>query len=70
MAEPIKILLVEDNPGDTRLIRKMLSQENSLPHHIESMETLSEGLERLEDGNINVILFRISLLTLPDRWRK
>ncbi|MFQ5882987.1 MAG: GAF domain-containing protein, partial [Candidatus Methylomirabilales bacterium] len=61
--KPIKVLLVEDNPGDARLIREMLAEVKSTPFDLETTDRLSTGLERLAAGGIDVVLLD---LLLPD----
>src|SRR5438132_3559594 len=60
--DPIGILLVEDNPGGTRLIREMLA-ERGAAFQMEAVERLATGLERLTTGRFDVVLLD---LTLPD----
>jgi signal transduction histidine kinase/CheY-like chemotaxis protein len=63
IAEPIKVLLVEDNAGDARLIRLMLA-EGDLPGYAATHVTcLGEALERLSAVSPAVILLD---LNLPD----
>jgi predicted heme/steroid binding protein/uncharacterized membrane protein/ActR/RegA family two-component response regulator len=59
--EKIKILLIEDNPGDARLIKEMLAEEKSVLFDLDWKDTLSKGLERLAQGGIDVILLDLSL---------
>jgi len=59
----IRVLLIEDNPGDARLILEMLSEVADVPLETEHVERLSTGLERLDEGGIDVVL---SDLSLPD----
>ena len=59
---PIKVLLIEDNPGDARLIREFLYEAGS-GYELEHVETLSSGIERLEKGNLDIVLLD---LRLPD----
>jgi signal transduction histidine kinase/DNA-binding NarL/FixJ family response regulator len=56
----LKVLLVEDSPEDAGSVQEALSEE---PIIIEWASQLSEGLEKLEDGSIDVVLLD---LTLPD----
>ena len=63
IAEPIKVLLVEDNAGDARLIRLMLA-EGDLPGYAATHVTcLGEALECLSTISPEVILLD---LNLPD----
>ncbi|TET79246.1 MAG: HD domain-containing protein [Candidatus Cloacimonadota bacterium] len=59
----IKVLLIEDNPGDVGLIRGMLAEVRDDQLDLEYVERLSTGLERLSEGGIDVLLLD---LTLPD----
>jgi len=56
-------LLIEDNPGDTRLIREMLAEIEPSDFEMEWADSLRGGLRRLSRGGIDVILLD---LTLPD----
>ena len=58
--ESIKILLIEDNPGDARLIKEFLGETGTV-FELDWVESLSQGLDHL-DGK-NAILLD---LTLPD----
>ncbi len=57
----LQVLLIEDNPGDAHLIREMLGQDNRVDLHLESVDRLSEGLERLSLGGVDVLLLDLSL---------
>lgn len=59
--EPIRILLVEDNPGDARLIREMLAEAGGALFDLEWADRLSAGLERLAAGGIAVVLLDLGL---------
>ena len=61
-ASPVRILLVEDNPGDVVLIEETLAQRHGA-FALESVERLSAALARLSIGGIQVVLLD---LTLPD----
>jgi PAS domain S-box-containing protein len=61
--DTIKVLLVEDNPGDVALLNVMLSEESGEQVSIETASRLSEAVERLDRGGIDVVLLD---LTLPD----
>ncbi len=57
----IKVLLIEDNPGDVRLIREMLSEVPDTTIELECAGDLSSGLKCLADGGIDVLLVDLSL---------
>ncbi len=58
-----KILLIEDNPGDARLVQVMLSEvdDPTFSFDIECAAKLSTGLEFLAKNKVNVILLDLSL---------
>jgi signal transduction histidine kinase len=59
---PIAALLIEDNPGDARLIREMLRDiDSGAPVTLTQVGRLSEGLQRLADGGTDVVLLDLSL---------
>ena len=58
---PMKILLIEDNPGDARLIREMLADAGGQGFAIEWVSRLAEGLERLGRGGIDLVLLDLGL---------
>jgi signal transduction histidine kinase len=59
--KPLTVLLIEDNPGDVRLIRQMLSQARSPPVTLECVDRLEAGLARLAAGGVDVVLLDLSL---------
>ncbi|RQG95303.1 bacterio-opsin activator domain-containing protein [Natrarchaeobius oligotrophus] len=73
--DTIRILLVEDNPGDARLIEEMLKETDELAQRIGSSESgaqttetirekrLEDGIETLRSEPIDVVLLD---LNLPD----
>ena len=58
--QPVQILLIEDNPGDARLIKEFLG-ETGRAFELDWVDSLSKGLKRL-DGKDAILLD----LTLPD----
>jgi Flp pilus assembly CpaE family ATPase len=63
MSQPVvRVLLVEDNPGDALLISEMLSESggNALFRIVQAQSLLS-GLDRLSRGNIDLVLLDLSL---------
>ncbi|MDO9532529.1 MAG: response regulator, partial [Deltaproteobacteria bacterium] len=61
MAETTKVLLVEDNPGDARLIQEMLMEAGGDGFELEWVSQLSEGLERLSTGKVDLVLLDLGL---------
>jgi len=59
---PVRILLIEDNTGDARLFQELLAEARA-PFTIEHVRKLSEALDRLTHGGIDVVM---SDLSLPD----
>jgi signal transduction histidine kinase/GGDEF domain-containing protein len=59
----IQVLVIEDNPGDFRLIQEMLLEVKDKFFNVELVENLSKALERLKLGGIDVVM---SDLGLPD----
>jgi signal transduction histidine kinase/DNA-binding response OmpR family regulator/signal transduction protein with GAF and PtsI domain len=58
---PTRILLIEDNPDDARLLRKMLIEARRFPFDLQHADRLSAGLERLADDDVDVVLLDLSL---------
>lgn len=63
MPKPIKVLLIEDNPGDERLAREALMDGGTTEFVMEHAADLAGGLMRLAEGGIDVV---VSDLGLPD----
>ena len=59
--EEIHILLIEDNPGDARLIEEMLAEAASTQFSLKHSASLSEGLVSLSENTHNVILLDLGL---------
>lgn len=58
---PLRVLLVEDNPGDARLIQEWLTEETGGKFSIERVAKLSSGLDRLAAGGIDAVLLDLGL---------
>jgi len=59
----MKILLIEDNPGDVRLIKEMLNEIRDFSFELECFQQLSDGLTRLAKPGIDIVIID---LFLPD----
>ncbi len=61
-AQGQKVLLIEDNPGDARLIEILLDESDFTNFYIDRKETLKEGLEALDNYNgYEAVLLDLSL---------
>lgn len=58
---PIKVLLIEDNPADSRLIWEMLNEVSNVSFEAKCTERLSTGLGILVREGIDVVLLDLSL---------
>ena len=63
MEKNIKILLIEDNPGDTYLIEDHLEEFANFSYELKNVGTLNEALSILKEQPFDVIF---SDLSLPD----
>ena len=58
---PMRVLLIEDSPGDARLIREMLGEAPGASFAVEHADRLSAGLERLAAGGFDLVLLDLGL---------
>ncbi|HKW83253.1 MAG TPA: PAS domain-containing protein [Burkholderiaceae bacterium] len=59
--EPIRVLLIEDNPADARLIELMLAEATALSFQFSWVDNLTDGMERIRGGGIDVVLLDLGL---------
>jgi two-component system, cell cycle response regulator len=59
--EQIRVLLVEDNPGDARLIREALKDALNFEFHLQHVERLGDALRYLVEESYGVVLLDLSL---------
>lgn len=57
----LSILLVEDNPGDRRLICEMLAEARSVTFDIKHADRLQAGLEHLGGNRVDIVLLDLGL---------
>lgn len=57
----IRVLLIEDNPGDVRLIQKVVVDNNGTRFDLIFADRLKKGLEYLANGGIDVVLLDLGL---------
>ena len=65
-SKPIDLLLIEDNPEDLLLTKRMLGKAEHASFNISHADSLSAGIQRAIEGSLDVIL---SDLNLPDSPR-
>ncbi len=61
--EQIRVLLIEDDPGDADLLQEILDQDKDNPFVIDWVDRLQHGLQQLSQREFDLIL---SDLSLPD----
>ena len=57
----VRVLLIEDNPGDAGLVRAMLAESPGVEFRIEWVQALLPAMVRLGRGEIDMILLDLSL---------
>lgn len=57
----LELLLVEDNPGDARLLEETLQEASSVKFDITVVEQLSSALEKLENKSFDIVLLDLTL---------
>ena len=59
---PWEVLLVEDNPGDVRLLREALAEANDTEEfRLSHVDRLDSALQRLAEGGVDIVLLDLSL---------
>jgi diguanylate cyclase (GGDEF)-like protein/PAS domain S-box-containing protein len=61
--EPIRVLLIEDSPGDARLVEIYLSQPAAPKYELTHCSLFEDGIERLGKDEFDIVLLD---LNLPD----
>jgi two-component system cell cycle sensor histidine kinase/response regulator CckA len=59
--QPVTVLLVEDNPGDARLILELLGDLQSQAFDLERVDRLDDGIARLARAGVDVVLLDLGL---------
>src|SRR3989442_13822075 len=59
------VILIEDNPGDARLIREMIAEDPRAPFTVHFADRLAKGLEHLSAGETALVILDLSL---PDSF--
>jgi two-component system cell cycle sensor histidine kinase/response regulator CckA len=61
VSEPLRVLLVEDNPGDADLITELLSDDDRIAFDLDHADRLTKALQILEQGQVDIILLDLGL---------
>src|ERR1043165_4191824 len=64
-AQELKVLLIEDNPGDAFLMKFYLGESTSPLFHVSHAETVKAALDLLAENTFDIIL---SDMNLPDSF--
>jgi signal transduction histidine kinase/HPt (histidine-containing phosphotransfer) domain-containing protein/BarA-like signal transduction histidine kinase len=59
--EPIRVLLIEDSPGDARLVEIALAETRAARFAVEHAARLEQGLAMLRAGSFHAVLLDLSL---------
>jgi PAS domain S-box-containing protein len=67
-----RVLLIEDNPGDARLMREYLNDPAGASFVLDHVTALADGLARLAQGGIDLVLLDLSLpdSPMPETFRR
>lgn len=57
---PIRVLLIEDNPGDVRIVQEALADDGA-SFEVEPVSRLSDGLDRLDPARHDAVLLDLGL---------
>ena len=58
---PLRVLLIEDNAGDVRLLRALLDEMPDQPFRLELVKSLAAALARLTRGGVDALLLDLGL---------
>jgi DNA-binding NarL/FixJ family response regulator len=57
----LRLLLVEDNPRDARLVDLALGETDGIAYRLEVAPNLAEGVRRLLEGGVHLVLLDLGL---------
>lgn len=59
--DALRLLLVEDNPRDARLLDLALGETDGVAYRLEVAPNLAEGVRRLLEGGVHLVLLDLGL---------
>jgi len=65
MAKQVKVLLIEDNPGDARLVIEALAEAASPTFKVSHVSRFVDGLQLLDKQHFDVVLLDLMLEDTP-----
>lgn len=63
-----RLLLIEDNPGDARLLKTLLKAVQNPSIHIVWASKLFEGIQHLSSEEFDIVLTNLNLLDSVGLW--
>ncbi|MCG8325514.1 MAG: diguanylate cyclase, partial [Thiotrichales bacterium] len=60
-AKPIRVLLIEDNPGDARLLQEMLKTVPGVTYMITHVISIRDAIEQIQQARFDIVLTDLSL---------
>jgi signal transduction histidine kinase len=57
----LSVLLIEDNPGDAHLIKRLLTKSSATKHTLDAVNRLNVGIDRCDQGSFDVVLLDLGL---------
>jgi PAS domain S-box-containing protein len=58
---PVRILLIEDNRGDARLLEQLLREADGLRWELDWADSLEDGIARLQEGGVDLVMLDLDL---------
>ena len=59
--EKLKVLIIEDNPADARLVKEILSENDNTAYDLKHADRLLDGLKMISENSLDIILLDLSL---------
>ena len=67
LMESVNVLMIEDNPGDARIIQDMLADATNIEFAIDWQQTLTGGIQSLSEKRYDAVLLDLGLPDSPQR---
>ena len=60
-AKKLTILIIEDNPADTRFVKEALAEGNVAAYDLQYADSVSDGLKKISEEDFYIVLLDLSL---------